>query len=97
MGNIKCFQCCAEYKVLLDREDPETDVEAEWAKVNEADTWVPVWQQKQVMGQLVMACVALPICISRHMAAKQKTAEELAIEGGRVLSGRASLTNPGGN
>jgi hypothetical protein len=102
--SILCFQCVAEYKVGTQKFDDEQRkashlqgytadpnvTEPDIETIAPADTWVPVWQQQQLPGQVIMACVALPVCIP-HVVARKKTAEEQAVAGGRLLQGSNSL------
>jgi hypothetical protein len=48
---------------------------------------VPSWQQTMLgPGQLVLACIALPICIN-HIAFKEQTPQEKAARSGLALPG----------
>jgi hypothetical protein len=97
---LKCFQCVAEYRLAQQNYDAEQErartrpgyevdpeiTEPDIEMLSAADTWVPVWQQQQVPGQTLMACVALPVCLP-HVTARPKSAEEKAVEGGKLLQG----------
>jgi hypothetical protein len=92
--DLKCYACVAEYKVALDKADTLEMQEREDAfnnlpELEDAATFVPVWQQQQMMGQIVMACVSLPACI-RHIMAKEPTPEEKAVAGGYIIPGRGA-------
>lgn len=82
-----CFQCIADFKATY-ADATEEDMMAGFgtpdAHVHSAITLVPSWQQKQMGPSLIVTCVTLPIC-HKHIAARAKTAEEQAIEGGRLL------------
>jgi hypothetical protein len=64
-------------------------------EIRPAVTFSPSWQQTQIasqMGmQMVMTCVALPVCYE-HIEVREKTAEEKAMSGGKILPARGSVS-----
>lgn len=83
---MKCFPCITNYKVKHaghdDADDPSLPRFDE--EVNEAVTEAPQWQQKQIGDQMIFVCITVPACLE-HVAAREKSPLELAIEGGRLL------------
>jgi hypothetical protein len=105
VGAYQCLQCIGEHKAEVHNRDGNRAL----AKARGADyeepteplppirvavTLAPSWQTLSAMGQMVMACVAVPVCFE-HIAAHEKTAEEKAVSGGLLL-GRPGLEQPGG-
>lgn len=81
MNYLKCVHCIEEYVRLP--EDQKT-LEA-WDKVEDAVTLVPSWQQQAFgLGQLVMTCVALPICV-RHTKTSDPAPQQLTSRSGLAL------------
>ena len=84
----KCLQCVAAHKHFVAQQKlgniPEEFPEP---PIADAITLVANWQQQQIMGQMIMACVAIPAC-EDHIEVQEQTAEEKAIAGGRLLQGR---------
>jgi hypothetical protein len=60
--------------------------DVEIPEVNEAITMAPSWQQQRVGPQLVMACVALPVC-EKHLEVSELSPAEQAVREGRLLEG----------
>lgn len=60
-------------------------------EIRDAYTFSPSWQQTQVPSpvgmQMAMTCVALPVCYD-HIEVRERTAEERAVAGGKILPGR---------
>lgn len=87
-GYTKCYACVSEHKLYVIKKEngtiPEGAVEPD---VLEADTWVPIWQQKQVGPQMVMACVTVPICEEKHLQVSEMSALDKAMMGGKILPG----------
>jgi hypothetical protein len=54
-----------------------------------AITLAPSWQMKSVMGQQILACVAVPACM-RHLTATVVSPVEKAVMGGKLLPGRSN-------
>jgi hypothetical protein len=78
---IKCNVCVEEYLKL-----PEEDRSSGWLSVNDADTYVPVWQTKTMMGQLLAGVIPMPVCI-KHIVMRKPSAEEQAARNGVILPG----------
>jgi len=77
--NLKCIHCIERYIRLPESE--KTPVA--WEEVQDSVTMAPSWQQMDLgMGQLVMACVALPVCLD-HI--RVDNPQPLASSGGLVL------------
>lgn len=88
-GPNLCFQCVADFKHQnpdATEDDMMEGFGTPEAKVFAGITLVPSWQQKQVGPSLVIVGLAMPTCYN-HIAARKKTPEEKAIEGGFVLPG----------
>ena len=64
--------------VLIDGEPPEP------YEIQEAITWAPSWQTQNIMGQVVVACVALPSCMN-CLSPEEKSAAERATRSGLAL------------
>lgn len=82
--NLKCMVCVglmvmAKVKVLKGEE-------AEVNEPNDALTLAPVWQEKIVGNQMVMACVALPVC-ETHISVQELSPADQAIRNGQLLLG----------
>jgi hypothetical protein len=85
--NVSCLQCVGEY--LLARDDREAGVLHDGAEpvipeIRSAVTLAPSWQQTEVLGQLIMACVALPSCLE-HLQTKKESTVERATRSGLQL------------
>jgi hypothetical protein len=52
----------------------------------DAWTMAPSWQQQRVGTNLVMACVALPVC-KKHLTVAELSPAEQAIRNGQLLEG----------
>lgn len=84
-----CLTCIGEYQMAKkDKEagilhDGEVPIIPE---VNVAVTLAPTWQQTQVMGQMVMACVTVPTCLT-HLSTEKKSAIERATASGLAIGG----------
>lgn len=88
-GQTKCLTCIGEYQmalkdiedgVLHDGEQPVVP----W--VADAISWAPSWQQTQIMGQMMVACVAIPTCM-RHLSTEKKSPIQRASASGLMLGG----------
>lgn len=84
----KCLQCVAGHKHFV-AQQKLGNIPAEFAEpmIKDALTLVGNWQQQQIMGQMIMACVAIPAC-EEHIEVQEQSAEEKAVMGGRLLQGR---------
>jgi hypothetical protein len=74
---LLCLQCLAEERQAKDKGEEE-------AEAREAVTLAPTWASNAFMGQMVMACVAVPSC-REHLNIQDKTPQQRAMEGGIVL------------
>lgn len=79
-----CLQCAGEL-VLAEAKQLRGEY-VEIPEVNEAWTLAPSWQQQVVGGQLVMACVSVPIC-KKHLDVAELSPAEQAVRNGRLLQG----------
>jgi hypothetical protein len=85
--NVSCLQCVGEY--LLARDDKEAGIlhdgeEPVIPDIRPAVTLAPSWQQTEVLGQLLMYCVALPSCLE-HLRTKKESPIERATRSGLQL------------
>jgi hypothetical protein len=55
-------------------------------EVNEAFTMAPAWQERRVGPQLIMACVAVPVC-KTHLEVNELSPVEQAIRNGKIMPG----------
>jgi hypothetical protein len=69
--NLKCNHCVAEYLDAKNRQAIDPDVEL--PEILDAITLAPEWQQQVTMGQAMFACVAIPVCMEKHMAVHDPT------------------------
>jgi hypothetical protein len=88
-SGLKCLQCIGEYQLAV--QDKEAGVlhdgkEPVIPEIRAAVTLAPSWQQTQMMGQLVMACVPLPSCME-HLTTKKQSAVQRATASGLALGG----------
>lgn len=84
---MKCLQCCGELLVAEARNlRGEVTVLPE---VEEAWTLAPSWQKQEIMGQIVMACVAVPTC-KKHLTASEMSPLDQAVQNGKLLQGRVA-------
>ena len=81
-GVNKCLPCLSEYL-----EQRKRMPDSPRLSVNDAITWAPSWQMQTIQGQLIFACVAVPVC-HEHLETKEKSAQERAVEGGILLGGQ---------
>jgi hypothetical protein len=84
-----CLSCIAEYQMAL--QDKEAGVlhngqEPVIPAINFAVTMAPSWQQTQMMGQIVMACVAVPSCMG-HLNTEKKSPIQRATASGLAIGG----------
>jgi hypothetical protein len=85
--DIKCLNCVAVHKKFVsDQTIGSIPEEFPEPVVNDAITYAPSWQQQVVAGTLVMACIAIPVCVD-HVEVAEMTAEQRAVQGGRLLQG----------
>jgi hypothetical protein len=83
---IKCTQCIEEF-LQLPADHPDRVTGEAWLKVREADTYVPSWQTTiPAPGQMVVACVTVPVCI-QHLQIKQPTPQQIAARSGLAIPG----------
>lgn len=105
IGTHQCLQCIGEHKAEVNNRNGNRALAqargADYAEPTEplppiraAVTLAPSWQTMALTGQMVMACVSVPVCFE-HIAAHEKSAEEKAISGGLLL-GRPGIEQPGG-
>lgn len=84
----KCTVCVSEY--LAQKRDWDMLVEKTNApepnkeEIRDAITIAPSWQQKEVMGTIVVTCIPLPICME-HLAPAQLSTTERAMNAGLVV------------
>jgi hypothetical protein len=89
-SNLKCTQCITEYLQLPETEKEEilSTPNAFDNRVRDAITFVPTWQTQMAgPGQLVMACVTVPICLS-HVQIQKPSAEQIAQRNGIWMPGQ---------
>jgi len=72
-----CLTCCVAAKL-----DGVTEDSEEFSQISCAVTLVSEWMQTVIGGQVVMACVMVPVCWT-HLIVTPKT----AIENGRLVTG----------
>jgi hypothetical protein len=85
MNNLKCIRCIEDYIRLSDEEKASG---AAWSLVGDAVTLVPSWQTEMAgPGQLVMACVTVPVCLG-HIRASKPSPEQIAQRNGLFLPGQ---------
>lgn len=83
--SLKCLPCCGEMVQAKVRSAKGEDVEI--PEPADALTMAPDWQQQITMGQMVMACVTVPVC-ERHLNVQEMSAADQAIRGGNILLGQ---------
>jgi hypothetical protein len=76
---IKCNPCVEEYLKLPDGEQ-------DWNNVNDADTYVPTWQTKTMMGQMLAGVISTPVC-KKHIVMAKPNVQEQAARNGIILPG----------
>jgi hypothetical protein len=91
---IYCSSCCAERAVFEAQQLRGENHTSGPPEVEEAYTYAPSWQQTMVMGQMIMACVALPTC-KRHLQIKEMSPADRAVLGGKIIPGRIGGDNGG--
>jgi hypothetical protein len=85
MTEIKCLACYEELANFLGaQEEGKIPDDAERPVPEDAVTFAPAWQTKTIMGQMVMACIALPSC-ERHLVPQKRSAVEQSVMRGGVL------------
>lgn len=84
----KCTVCVSEYlqaksewDMLVDKDEQPAPNKAE---IRDSYTMAPSWQQKQIMGQLIVTCIPLPICLE-HLAPAQLSVTERALQSGLAV------------
>jgi hypothetical protein len=63
----KCNPCVAEYIDARNKAGPAAEV-TELPEIHDAATLAPQWQSQSSMGQMMFACVAVPVCMEKHLA-----------------------------
>ncbi len=81
--DLKCMICVGESIAELNAARKERRP-AIIGELEDAITLAPSWQQKIVAGQLVVACVAIPVCL-RHIKVDERLANRIA--GSPVITG----------
>jgi len=61
-------------------------------EVGDAVTFAPAWQIKTMMGQQIMACIAVPACM-RHLGVTENSPIEQAVLGGKLIPGGRGTNN----
>jgi hypothetical protein len=87
---MKCMMCVGTLVMMESKRALGEDVEL--PEVSEAITLAPSWQQQRIGPNLVMACVALPVC-KAHLTVAELSPAEQAIRNGTLLEG---AVNPNG-
>lgn len=77
LGTVMCLQCVTENSASEEENKPE---------VRRALTLAPMWVTKNIGPQLIVTAVAVPTC-AEHLNVKEKSPQELAMEGGILLGG----------
>jgi hypothetical protein len=86
MSNLKCVRCVQDFLELPqeERHDILTTENAFDNRVSDCVTFIPSWQQQQAgPGQLLMSCIALPICL-RHIAPPDPSVQPVVSRAGLV-------------
>jgi hypothetical protein len=81
---MKCMMCVGALVMMEAKRALGETVDL--PEVNEAITMAPSWQQQRIGPNLVMACVALPVCKS-HLEVSELSPAEQAIRNGTLLEG----------
>jgi hypothetical protein len=82
-SNIKCIHCIENYVKLSD----EQKTPERWDEVMDAVTYVPSWQTQMAgPGQLVMACVTVPVCLD-HIKVQKPDINQIASRSGLAIPG----------
>jgi hypothetical protein len=84
---MKCMMCVGTLVMMESKRALGEDVEL--PEVSEAITLAPSWQQQRVGPNLVMSCVALPVC-KTHLEVSELSPAEQAIRNGTLLEGTMS-------
>jgi hypothetical protein len=84
---MDCLQCTSE-SVLHENKIKSGQIVdgTEGPPVNEAVTMAPAWQQQNIGGQMIMACVTVPAC-RMHIQVAEMSPVEQAVRNGRILPG----------
>lgn len=78
-----CLECIGNYKIHVENvENVANEVPA--PGINFAITLAPSWQQQQIMGQMIVTCVAIPACLM-HLGVAELTPAQKAMQSGLVL------------
>jgi hypothetical protein len=94
-GGLRCLQCIGEYFMAIEEREASraagitTEVSEELPEISEAITLAPRWEQKQVGMNVVMGCVAVPVCM-KHIGIRKLSPLAQAVAGGRLLTGEAA-------
>jgi hypothetical protein len=83
--HFKCLGCISDYVAAEQKGVPEADR----PPIRDGVTLAPHWVNQTIMGQVMMACVAVPSCYV-HLNVKEKTPQERAVEGGIIIGGGGS-------
>lgn len=83
--SLVCLQCAGENVISRARQARGEDVEV--LSPNDAWTLAPSWQQQVIGDNVIMACVALPVC-ARHLEVSEMSPADQAVRNGRLLKGR---------
>lgn len=94
--STKCTSCVSEFidakaKRQVDEGREYTEDElyepAElWARVRDADTWLKSWEEKYIGNTVIVAAVALPVCM-KHIGIRKPELQEIANRSGLALPG----------
>jgi hypothetical protein len=84
----KCNPCVAEYLDAKRRAALSPDPSSiKIPEINIADTLAPQWQSQSQFGQMMFACIAIPVCQEKHLAPLDpkaiQPASALELNGGR--------------
>lgn len=79
-----CLQCAGELVIAETKRARGETVPLPVPE--EAWTMAPTWQQQVTLGQLVMACVAVPVC-KKHLDVAEISPADQAVRNGRLLPG----------
>lgn len=80
-----CLDCIGAYKLAVARKE-DGDDKVQIPPVYNAVTLCPSWQNTSIMGQMIVACVAVPTC-AIHIGVTPKSAQQRAVESGLIIPG----------
>jgi hypothetical protein len=88
MSGLKCLQCVSE-SIVHEAKIKRGEIPEGTTGPEERDgvTFAPSWQQQQVMGQMVMACVAVLTC-REHLQVAEISPADQAVRNGRLIQAR---------